>query len=279
MKVVELEWKSYDQLKLYVKVWEPVESPQAVIGLIHGIGEHVNRYNQWASDFVKEGYTVIGFDHRGHGKSEGKRGYIPSYEFLLKDIELFMKKVMERCQNIPVILFGQSLGGNLVLNYSMRMPVKPTCAIASSPWLRLAYEIPAIQEKLGRLLIKIFPGLVQKSNLSVEHLSRDKKVVDQYVNDPLVHDKVSLNLGFSSMDAGLWVLDNPGKLDIPVLLMHGDSDKITSHEATTQFADMTKSLSTLKIWEGFYHELHNEPDKHRVVDYVLNWIRIYARQA
>ena len=278
MKVLELEWNSHDNLRLYVKVWEPDELPYAAIGLIHGIGEHVNRYEQWAAEFVNEGYAVIGFDHRGHGRSEGKRGFIPSYESLLLDIELLMKKASERCQDIPIILFGQSLGGNLALNYSMRMPIKPACLILSSPWLRLAYDIPAIQEKLGKFLVKIVPGLIQKSNLKVDHLSTDEEVINRYVEDPLVHNKVSLNLGFSSMDAGLWALENSEKLTVPTLIMHGDMDKITSHTASSEFSEKTRSLSTLKIWEGFYHELHNDPEKQKIFDYVLNWIRIYARK-
>jgi alpha-beta hydrolase superfamily lysophospholipase len=278
MRVLELEWQSHDNLRLYVRIWEPDEPPQAAIGLIHGIGEHVNRYKHWASAFVNEGYAVIGFDQRGYGNSDGKRGYILSYETLLQDIELLMKKATERCLDIPLILFGQSLGGNLVINYSMRMPIKPTCVIASSPWLRLAYDIPVIQEKLGRFLVKILPGMVQKSNFNINDLSRDKEVIKRYVEDALVHNKVSLNLGFSSIDAGLWALENTDKLDIPILLMHGDSDKITSHIATMEFSEKTKALSTLKIWEGFYHELHNEPEKHKIFDYVLNWIRIYSRK-
>ncbi len=278
MKELELQWKSSDNLTLYVKVWEPEETPRAVICLVHGIGEHINRYNQWASDFVDKGYTVIGFDQRGHGRSEGKRGHTPSYEILLQDIELLLKRSRERQPDTPDILFGQSLGGNLVLNYVLRQEVKPTCAIASSPWLRLAYDVPEIQEKLGRIFIRIIPGLIQKSNLDLNDLSRDPEVVRRYIDDPLVHNKVSLRLAFSSIDAGLWALSNAGKLDVPVLLMHGDSDRITSHKATIEFAEKAKSSTWLKIWEGLTHELHNEPEKQAVFNFVLNWIKIYTEK-
>jgi acylglycerol lipase len=278
MKELELLWTSSDNLRFYVKVWEPAETPKGVVCLVHGIGEHINRYNRWAAAFVDEGYAVIGFDQRGHGRSKGKRGHTPSYDILLQDIELLLKKSRERYPDIPDILFGQSLGGNLVLNYILRKEIKPTCAVASSPWLRLAYDIPKIQEKLGRFLKNIVPGLVQKSNLNVNDLSRDQEVVKRYVEDPLVHNKVSLNLCFSSIDAGLWVLENAGKLDLPVLLMHGDSDKITSHQATIEFSQKAKSFTWLKIWEGLTHELHNEPEKQAVFNFVLNWIRIYTEK-
>jgi len=278
MKELELQWQSSDNLAFYVKVWDPEETPHAVVCLVHGIGEHINRYNHWASAFVNEGYAVIGFDQRGHGRSEGKRGHTPSYEILLQDIELLLSKSRERHPDIPDILFGQSLGGNLVLNYVLQKEVKPTCAIVSSPWLRLGYDIPAIQEKLGRILIRLVPGLIQKSNFNVNDLSRDPDVVQRYVDDPLVHNRVCLRLAFSSMDSGLWALENAGKLDVPVLLMHGDLDKITSHQATIEFAEKAKSSTWLKIWEGLAHELHNEPEKKAVFDFVLNWIRIYTEK-
>jgi len=276
MKVLELSWNSSDNIRFYVKVWEPEKMPRAVIGLVHGIGEHVNRYNHWASSMVDEGYAVIGFDHRGHGQSEGKKGYIPSYEIFLQDIELLIRKAQERYPNIPDVLFGQSLGGNLVINYVLRMELKPTCAIVSSPWLRLAYDIPVLQEKLGRILMKIIPGLIQKSNFDVNDLSNDKEVVKKYVEDPMVHNKVSLNLGFLPMDAGLWALENADKLTTPLLLIHGDSDKITSHKATIEFAEKSQSFASLKIWENLKHELHNEPEKQKVFNFVLNWMRIYT---
>ncbi len=278
MKELELQWQSSDNLAFYAKVWEPEETPRAVVCLVHGIGEHISRYDSWASAFVDEGYAVIGFDQRGHGRSEGKQGHASSYEILLQDIELLLNKSRERHPDIPDILFGQSLGGNLVLNYVLRKEVKPTCVIASSPWLRLAYDIPAFQEKLGRTLMKVLPGLVQKSNLNVDDLSRVPEVVQRYIKDPLVHNKVSLNLCFSSMDAGVWALANAGTLDIPVLLMHGDSDKITSHQATIEFSEKAKSFTWLKIWEGLTHELHNEPEKQAVFNFVLNWIRIYTEK-
>lgn len=278
MKEVELKWQSSDSLNFYVKVWEPEETPNAVICLVHGIGEHINRYNQWAAAFVDAGYAVIGFDQRGHGRSEGKRGHTPSYNLLLQDIELLLIKSRERYGDIPHILFGQSLGGNLVLNYVLRKELKPTCVIASSPWLRLAYEIPAIQDKMGRILIRVLPGLIQKSKLNVNDLSRDPEAVKRYMEDPLVHNKVSLNLGFSSIDAGSWALENAGKLDVPVLLMHGDSDKITSHRATIEFSQKVKSFTWLKIWEGLVHELHNEPEKKAVFSFMLNWIKIYTEK-
>ncbi len=278
MKELELHWKSSDNLTFYVKVWDPDETPRAVVCLVHGIGEHINRYNHWASVFVEKGYSVIGFDQRGHGRSEGKRGHTPSYEILLQDIELLLKKSRERQPGIPDILFGQSLGGNLVLNYILRQELKPTCAIASSPWLRLAYNVPAIQEKLGRMLLPVVPGLVQKSNLNLNDLSRDPDVVKRYIDDPLVHKKVSLQLAFSSIDSGIWAMENAGKLNVPTLLMHGDSDKITSHLATIEFAEKAKESTWLKVWEGLTHELHNEPEKQSILDFVLNWIKIYTEK-
>ncbi|UCG27791.1 MAG: lysophospholipase [Bacteroidales bacterium] len=278
MKETELQWKSTDGHRLYVKIWEPEVPPNVVVSLVHGLGDHINRFNRLAKDFVGEGFAVTGFDLYGHGRSEGKRGHCSSYEVLLDDVGLLVQKTFERYPDIPQVLFGQSFGGTLVINHALRYQEKPNCIIASSPWLRLAMKVPEVKLLIAKAMKRLLPGLIQPSGLNPENLCADGEVVKRYCEDPLVHDRISLRLGYCAIENGQWAIENAGKLELPLLLMHGDQDKITSHDASKEFAENSKKHTTLKIWEGMHHELRNDPDQNRVFQFLMNWIRIYTEK-
>lgn len=279
MNETEYRWTTNDNVRLYAKSWEPDFPPKGIINLVHGLGEHINRYHSWSELFVNEGYAVLGFDHRGHGRSEGKRGDIPSFDSFFDDLDLLLKQSEAIFPKTPTILYGHSLGGNIVINYTLRGRKKLQCVIVTSPWLKLAIELPQIQLKIGRFIKNILPGLVQRNNIDSKNLSLKPETSSEYEKDPLVHDKISLRLLFGANDNGLWAIENADKLNIPLLLLHGSSDKITSHLASNEFAGKAKQFTTLKIWEGLYHELHNETEKDKVFQFLINWIRIYLEDA
>ncbi|MBI4947066.1 MAG: lysophospholipase [Bacteroidetes bacterium] len=272
MENTEYTWPSFDGMNLFGQRWAPDHKPKAVIALVHGMGEHCGRYHEWACRFTENGYAVIAMDNRGHGKSGGTRGDAKKYEFLLNDIDVLLEKTKELFPDTPVILYGHSLGGNLVINYTLRRQPSIKALIATSLWLKLAFDVPAVKEKMGKLLHNFLPSLRQSSGLIIDHLSHDKTVAEKYKNDPLVHDRISLRMFFGVSVAGIWALENASKLNLPLLLMHGSGDLITSHKTSIQFGENTKNITTLKIWEGLYHELHNEIEKDQVFEFILNWI-------
>lgn len=272
MKRIAFELHSTDNLRLFGHSWQPdTEAPKASIGLVHGMGEHIMRYDHWAEKFVNQGYAVTGMDHRGHGRSEGKRGHIPSYESLLQDVDMLIKKSLEFYPDKPVILYGHSLGGNIVLNHALTRKNIPRY-IVTSPWLKLAFEPPKIKLALAQLMKKIMPGLLQPSGLITRHISHDPEVVKAYENDPLVHERISVRMFISAYTRGEWALANAGKLDRYVLLMHGGDDKLTSADASRRFAEKAGKKVELKIWEEMYHELHNEKIKDDVFAYIIDWL-------
>ena len=272
MKRIEFELNTTDNLQLFGHSWQPdTEAPKASIVLVHGMGEHIMRYDRWAEKFVNEGYAVTGMDHRGHGQSEGKRGHIPSYESLLQDVDMLINKTEEFFPGKPVILYGHSLGGNIVLNHALTRK-NTSRYIVTSPWLRLSFKPSSIKLALAQVMKKILPGLLQPSGLNVGHISHDPEVVEAYKNDPLVHDKISVRMFISVYSRGEWALANAGKIDRSVLLMHGGDDKITSPDASLQFAEKAGKNVELKIWEGMYHELHNEKIKDEVFSYIVDWL-------
>lgn len=272
MKRIEFELHATDNLKLFGHSWQPdTEAPKASVVLVHGMGEHIMRYDHWAEKFVNQGYAVTGLDHRGHGRSEGKRGHIPSYESLLQDADLLIKKSLEFFPDKPVILYGHSLGGNIVLNHALTRK-NISRYIVTSPWLQLSFTPSSIKLILAKTMKRILPGLLQPSGLNVGHLSHDPEVVKAYENDPLVHDRISVRMFISAYTRGEWALANAGELDRSVLLMHGGNDKITSANASCRFAEKAGKYVELKIWEGMYHELHNEKIKDEVFGYIMKWL-------
>lgn len=272
MSVAEWTWSSRDGVQMYARAWMPAAQPKAVICLVHGHGEHINRYNHLGQAFAQAGYVAQGFDLRGHGQSGGPRGYTPSYESLMSDIADFLADARKRYSTLPVFLCGHSMGGNLVANFALRYPDKLNGVLLGSPWLRLAFEPPRAKLAIAKVLNFILPSLSQPSGLENAAISRDTEEVKKYEADPLVHDRISLRLFLAIQENAAWALENAAMLKLPTLLMHGSADRLSSAPASQEFAAKAGSLVTLRIWDGLYHELHNEPEKADVIQVMIDWI-------
>ena len=252
-------------------ILSPGENLKAVIVLIHGRGDHVQRYVPWADLFIKEGFAFTGVDLPGHGRSDGKRGHIKSYRLLDEMITILLDSCRKTFPGIPVYLYGHSMGGGIVLDYLLRKNPKIKGAIVSSPWLRLSFEPPRYKVILAYVMKNLVPGLIQSAGLIVSHLSNNAVVGENFKSDPLAHNKISLSLFHGAMTAASYSLEHASDLQIPTLIMHGGNDLITSPVGSREFAGKS-GKAVLKIWEGGYHELHNEFFKDEVFKYILNWI-------
>lgn len=267
-----LNWKNSQGIELYAAHW-PVANPIAVIALAHGQGEHIGRYQHVAEWYNAHGVAVVGFDHQGYGRSGGPRGHVKDLDAFLDDIGLLLEKTAELYPDKPLFLYGHSMGGNLVLNYALRRKPELKGLIATSPWIQLAFEAPAIKVLVGKLMRKFMPTLTLPTNLAAHFISQDKAVVEAYKNDPLVHDKISAAAGIALMDAADWLDSYKGEVPMPLLLLHGTGDKIISPVATKAFAERVKGDVTHQEWDGLYHELHNENEKAEVFEYTFNWMK------
>lgn len=269
----EFTWKASDGLEIFGQSWL-ADEPKAVLGLIHGMGEHASRYNYLIDVFTAAGISIVSYDQRGHGKSAGKKGHTPSYDLLLDCVDDLMGKMDELVPGKPKFLFGHSMGGNVLINYLLKRKPKVNGAIASGPWLKLAFDPPAIQVGLAKLVSGILPGLVQSSKLDVKAISKDPKEVQRYVDDPLVHDKISTGFFISVHTQGLWALENAAKLETPLLIYHGTADTLTSHDASKQFSENAGGGDVIwKSLDGFFHESHNEPEREDLFKIILEWMR------
>ena len=249
----------------------PGENMRAGIILVHGIGEHIRRYSHWVEKFNEKGFGIVAVDLPGHGKSDGKRGKLNSYSLTDEMLDFLISEFKKTFPGKPVFIYGHSLGGGIVLQYILQKNPEIKGAVVTSPWLRLSFEPARIKLVLANILNSLLPSLIQSSGLIVSHISHDQKMVDAYLSDPLNHDKISVGLFHSAVTAGEYSLLHAEDLKIPLLLMHGSDDQITSPQCSRDFASKTK-MAELKIWDGGYHELHNETFKDDVFSYIVKWI-------
>ena len=261
-----------DGLQLNGSYFSPPGETKGVIVLIHGMGEHFGRYKHVADFFNSIQYAVIGMDYRGHGTSQGKRGHISSYDQLMDDTDLLVKKARAVFNGLPVIIYGHSLGGNIAANYVLRRQLAVKRLIITAPYFKLAFDPPGWKVAMSKLMAKVLPALTLPTQLELTALSRVRSVMDEYKNDPLVHDKISAAFFTQVHPAGLYPIEHAAELKTKTLAMHGLADRITSYKGTTAFAENNPQMIELKLWDGLYHEIHNEKEQQQVFNYIAAWL-------
>lgn len=265
-------WETSDKLKLVGQTWKTTKKEKAVIVLFHGLGEHSLRYQHVADFFTTAGISVVAFDLRGHGLSQGLRGHAPSYDVICDDIQFVLEKTRKQFPNIPAFLYGHSLGGELVLYYLLKRKPAVKGAIITAPVLAPGAPVPPVKMLLAKMMNRVAPTFTLPNGLDRSGLSRDPQVEIKYSSDPRVHDMVSARLGMELLKNGVYILEHAKELKTPILLMQGSADRLVDVQKTIELSKRVPSSVTFKMWDGFYHELHNEPKKLEVMKYELNWI-------
>jgi alpha-beta hydrolase superfamily lysophospholipase len=274
MKHINYQIHSSENLKLFGRAWlSEKPDPKGVVNLIHGLGEHSGRYHHIGDALNEAGYHLAAIDLRGHGLSDGKRGDIPSFERVLDDVGLFLQDSQRRFGNLQThFLYGHSLGANIVVNFGLRRSAELAGIIATSPSFRLAFDPPKLTLFMGKILAKISPSFTMNNNLELDALSRDQAIVQAYKDDVYVHNRISAKLAMSLFESGQYALDHAHEFTLPLLLMHGTEDRIGSSKATQEFADKAYENVELVLWEGYYHETHNDIGKEKVIAKLIAWI-------
>ncbi len=262
---------SSDGLKLYYII-SNVENPRAVVCILHGHGEHIGRYEHVMKHLQGQKIASVAVDFRGHGRSEGKRGHMPSMDQMLGDVEESLKFVRLSYLDVSMFLFGHSFGGCVVLNYVLKKPVIELSGfIASSPWLGLAFDPPRWKVRLGKFMASIFPRLSLTSELNPNHLSKDKLVIEKYISDPLVHNRISARFFQETVNAGMYVSGNSTNIKLPGLVYHGNKDQIISFKATKESVEKSAQIEFHEL-DGVFHEPHNDEEKGEVLNLISSWI-------
>ncbi|PKO06997.1 MAG: lysophospholipase [Chloroflexi bacterium HGW-Chloroflexi-3] len=274
MSIIEnFEWKTKEGEKIFSQKWLVDGTSKAIFVLVHGLGEHIGRYNHVADFFNQHQISVYGFDHRGHGKSTGKRGHIGSSQLFMSDIDTLIDTVKKENPSIPIFLYGHSMGGNMVLYYTLNKKPALNGVISTSPAIGVGDPVPPIKFVAAKILKNLFPSFQMDNGLDIDNLSHNSQVIKEYKEDPLVHSMVSVKLALETLSNGDWILQEAEKFNIPLLLLQGEKDHLANLEKTKQLAaKIPESLITFKIFPELYHELHNELEQEQVFDFILDWI-------
>jgi len=272
MKFSENYLQVDSKCRIYIREWIPKEKVKKNLFIIHGLGEHSGRYEDLAKILTQEGIGVFSIDLIGHGKSSGKKGHIKSFEDFINAVETGVIYVRKKFLDTPIILFGHSLGGLISLKFLIDRESKEIeRSIISSPWIETALEIPNHLLFFHKIFQKIIPGLQLSNNLITSHLSKDKKIVEKYENDILVHDKISLNLFSEIIKTIDDVIDRSSRIKIKILIYHGKNDKIISHKGTEKVASLIPNNKFI-LFKDIFHEPHNDNEKDLVFKELIEFI-------
>lgn len=272
----------HDGTRLFFRYFSPPSETRASIVIAHGLGEHSGRYRSLACRLSENGIAVTAYDQRGHGKSNARRGHVRRFSDYTMDLD----RVLEKCRGDvsgekPVFILGHSLGGLIVLNFAMQHPERISGVIASSPALAPTVEIPRSKAAAGRIMSRILPGVTFDNELAPEFLSHDDEVVKDYVNDPLVHRRVSARLFTEMMDAMQHARQTPHMISTPLLMQVAGDDRFTDPgSARNFFTGITSEDKTLHYYDGLFHEIYNETQerRHRVIADLEGWLHEHIRR-
>lgn len=244
-----------------------VENPKALIVLAHGLCEHLNRYDYFTEKLNEHGYSVYRYDQRGHGKSEGKKVFFSDFNEIPDDVDVFIDMAREESNGKKVFLFGHSMGGETVALYGTKYPGKTDGIITSGALTR--YNNPL----MGDHLPIEAPVDTYVPNSLGDGVCSDPKVIEAYVNDPLVEKQISVGL-INQIYAGVqWLKENTINFVEPVLILHGANDGLVSEKDSLEFFEEIKSKDkSLRIYANLFHEILNEPCKDEIIADILLWL-------
>ena len=268
---------SPDGLKLYYRRWDTPQ-PRAACLLVHGLAEHSGRYMTLAETLANRRFSVWALDHRGHGRSEGRRGDCRSLQDFVLDLRQLVLQAHAANPSLPLILIGHSLGGLIALTFATAYPDQIRAVAVSSPALRLTHETPLLKVALVTSVARIAPTALFQNGVNPRLLCQDPQVVEAYVKDPLVHHVITARCALALRHAMQQSMQLAAQLKIPCLLMQAGTDEVCDPEAAAEFSRRAAdSLVTFRRYEGLYHELFNEPQRDRVIGNLCEWMENLLR--
>ena len=243
----------------------------ALVIMVHGLGEHSGCYDIWAEKFTQKSVGFLTFDMRGHGKSPGIRGHA-SIRNLKNDLQTIVQNMREKFPDIPLVLMGHSMGAQVVLSYAVDHHVEIQGVIASSPGLKFLHPSSSFLLWLARWASYIVPWLTVRTGIKAAQLSPNSAATRSTKKDPLLHKKISFKLFSDLWKNGEMLLRNREQVNMPLLLMHGTDDPLCSFQASKSFAQNAGKYATFKPWDGMRHNLLNDADSDAVFQYLMNWL-------
>lgn len=271
--VTERDFDGVGGTRIVYDTWTPEAQPRAVVILSHGLGEHAGRYHHVARYLGEAGLATYALDHRGHGRSGGKRVYLRHFDEYTGDFATLVGIAKREHPGLPKIVLGHSMGGAVVFSYGWERPEDYDLMVLSGPAVAAQDGVSAALATIGKLLSRIAPGCPVQT-LDADAVSRDPAVVAAYQADPLVwHGKVPAGIAGELIRVGEGMPRHAQGLDRPLLVVHGSDDRLVPYRGSERLVEAAASDDVhLKVYPGLYHEVFNEPEKLTVLADVLSWI-------
>ena len=274
-----------DGLALHLRVWTATDPRRGVAVLVHGLGEHIDRYDPGARRLNGLGFAVVGYDPRGHGRSPGQRGGMPADESLCADLGRVLYAARQ-CFPGPLALIGHSLGG-LIAGRFVAEGLQPQPAVWWRPVDALVLSSPAldpgtnaVQKLLLAIVAPMLPNLAVSNGLKVDWVSRSPAIVKAYETDTLVHDRITGRLGLFVARQGPAVIAAAPRWTTPTLLMWAGADRCVSPAGSAAFAAAApRDVVTVREWPGLFHEIFNEPEQDDVLTAMTDWLAVRVPEA
>lgn len=278
MRHTEGHFTTSDGSTIYTQAWLPDAAPQAILLIVHGLGEHSGRYGNYVDYFVPRGYALYSFDTRGHGRSDGARGYIDRFDQYVADVDRRAAEARSDWPGTPLLVLAHSLGSLMGLSYARRYPDRLTGLIVSGTALQDALKMPAWKRNLAKILSRVTPSLKMNNGIDLADLSHDPAVIAAYEADPLTHTWGTPRLATEAEAARVQIMQGAPTWRVPTLMLHGGADHICLAEGARQFAAQTPpGLVEYREYPGLYHEIHNEAEKAQVFSDIEAWLAARLR--
>lgn len=260
-------------LRLYHQSWHPDSDPRAVVVLVHGVGEHSGRYMNIVGPLVEDGYAVCSYDQRGHGASEGRRVHIERWTDYRNDLGTYIEMVSAQAPTRPIVVYGHSMGSLVVLDYLLEGSQRPAGAVISGVALEPAGVGSPALIAMARVLTRVTPRMSMDLGIDAGALTRDPAALEAYRADPLVTGRATVRWGTESLDTVARVKKGLGRIEIPLLVVHGESDPLNLVRGARELFDAAPATDkTLRTYPGVHHEPHNDLGHEQVAADVKEWL-------
>lgn len=241
--------------------------------LVHGFAEHSQRYGHVIQVLNDAGFSTAAIDLRGHGSSEGSRGFVAEFSEYLEDIETGCQIAAKHLGEAPLFLLGHSMGGLAVCHYAAQNPEGLAGIILSCPALAFAVQIPGWKRILGEVMSKYIPHLSIPSGVQAQFLSHDTEVVAAYEKDPMIFNAARARWYTETVNTQQAVLESGDYMNVPLLLQLGGDDRIVDSNVSASFYETYRGEDkSLHVYEGFYHEIYNETKREKPLEDLKKWL-------
>lgn len=267
--------QSADGNRLFWRRHSPEGDARAVLLVVHGLAEHTGRYLHVLDHFATAGFDCWAHDYRGHGQSPGPRVHVRHFDEFLTDLAAARRLVTHAQPDLPLFLVGHSQGGLIVLREAVTNPQGLEGIVVSSPFLGMHPDAapPAALHMVANIVSTFAPKLMFSKVAEPSVLSRDPKIPEAYIADPLVSTTVSARWFTEVLRAQTDTHARASTLSVPALVMQSGDDRLTDPAATRSWASNAPAhLVEYVEWEGLYHEMFNEPEKEQVFARVEHWL-------